>query len=109
MSTGKHKRNKGVVGEREVKSVFAAHRWTMRGLEGQGDHIAIRVRHLGNQVETITLHVECKRQEQLRLPLWLRQAAEEAPPSTTPVVCFRQNRGRWYAALPLDELLELVG
>jgi len=109
----KTERDKGLRGELEIKHVFAAHGWTMRGLEGQGDHIALRaVVHEQNGypvAKTLALHVECKRQERLALPAWLRQAEEEAPDATVPVVVFRQNREQWYVALSLADFLELVG
>lgn len=53
-------------------------------------------------------HLEVKRHETLRLPAWLRQAQLDAPDGAVPVVCFRQNRGDWYAALPLRDLARLV-
>lgn len=105
----KRERDKGLVGEREVKHIFTEHDWQIRGLDGQGDNIAIKLWWGGTSKPRAVLHIETKRQETLRLPAWLRQAAEEAPPGTKPVVCFRQNRGQWYAALPLDDLLDLVG
>lgn len=52
-------------------------------------------------------HVEVKRHETLRLPQWLRQAADECG-DAVPVVAFRQNRGEWYAALPLRDLARLL-
>lgn len=55
-----------------------------------------------------TLHSEVKRAERLKLPEWLRQAADEAAPGTVPVVAFRRNKGEWYAALPLAALVELA-
>jgi len=104
----KRERDKGLLGEREVKVIFRAHGWTMRGLEGQGDHIAFKYTE-PQPARQHSLHVECKRQERLALPTWLRQAEEEAPGGTVPVVVFRQNRGEWYVALSLAEFLELVG
>jgi len=101
-------RQKGLVGEREIKHVFASHRWTTRGLEGEGDHIALKYTE-PQPARQRALHVECKRQERLALPAWLRQAEEEAPTGTVPVVCFRQNRGQWYVCLSLADFLELVG
>jgi len=101
----KVERDKGIRGEREVKHVFASRGWTMRGLEGQGDHIALKKTPIGY----VSLHLEAKRQERLALPAWLRQASEEAPDGTVPVVCFRQSRGKWYVALALDDFLELIG
>jgi Holliday junction resolvase len=38
----------------------------------------------------------------------LEATGDEAPQGTVPVVAFRQNRGEWYAALPLESLAELV-
>lgn len=53
------------------------------------------------------VHLECKRQERLAIPAWLRQAESEADPTEIPVVVWRQNRGKWYGAIELDELLAL--
>lgn len=74
----------------------------MRGLEGGGDHFCV-------QDGGAMLHIEAKRQERLRLPEWIAQARDEAPPGVPPVVVFRQNRGEWYAVLTLTDLLELIG
>ena len=104
----KRERDKGLLGEREIKHVFGSRGWTMRGLEGLGDHIATKTR-VWRHRRDLALHVECKRQERLALPAWLRQAEQEAPDGTVPVVCFRQNREQWYVALSLADLLELVG
>jgi Holliday junction resolvase len=95
-------RRKGIAGEREVARVFQAAGLAVRGLEGAGDHLVICA-------NGVTLHSEVKRAERLKLPEWLRQAAAEAPQGTVPVVSFRQNRGEWYAALPLAALAELLG
>jgi Holliday junction resolvase len=106
-------RRKGLTGEREAADVFEANGWEVRGLESSGDWLTFRpprvvgltyARNVGT-----TLHVEVKRQERLRLPEWLAQAKAEAPEGVPPVVVFRQSRGEWYAALPLTELLGLVG
>ena len=95
-------RRKGVKGEGEVAAIWLAAGFGVRRLEGQGDHIVL----LGNGR---MIHSEVKRQERLQLPIWLRQAKAEAPGGTVPVVAFRQNRGEWYAALPLADLITLVG
>jgi hypothetical protein len=93
-------RTKGVNGEREVAAVWKAHGLEVRGLEGSGDHLVM--------ARPYPIHSEVKRQERLRLPEWLAQAAKEAPAGTVPVVSFRQSRGKWYAALLLEDLAELV-
>lgn len=102
-------RRKGVAGEREVADKFRAADFTVRGLEGQGDWLAMRRIDYPGNGHYITLHLEIKRQERVRLPEWLEQARAEAPPDVPPVVVFRQSRGQWIAALPLDDLLELIG
>lgn len=94
-------RTKGLVGEREVAAAWQAAGFDVRSLEGAGDHLVIAA-------DGLTIHSEVKRQERVRLPEWLAQARVEAPLGTIPVVTFRQNRGAWYAALPLADLVALV-
>jgi len=109
----KRERDKGLRGELEVKHLFEDHRWSMRGLEGEGDHIATKWRMINGLIDpnapALVVHVEVKRQERLALPAWLRQAEGEAPDGTVPVVCFRQSRSKWYVAVELEKLLELIG
>lgn len=104
-------RDKGLKGEREVAELFGQAGWNVRGLESSGDWLAINGYVFGRErvAGDTTLHIEVKRQETLRLPLWLAQAKAEAPDGVAPVVTFRQNRGEWYAALPLADLLRLIG
>lgn len=85
-------RRKGLRAEAEVRAIYEAFGYTVRGLEGGGDHLA-----LGHGV---TIHSEVKRQEVLRLPLWCRQARDEAAAEAIPVVAYRQNRGEWQALAP---------
>lgn len=93
-------RRKGLKGEREVADRFTDAGWQLRGLEGSGDWLALRAPDC--------LHLEVKRQERLKVPEWLKQAALECPTGVPPVVCFRQNQGEWYAALRLDDLIGLL-
>lgn len=109
-------RAKGVRGEREVAKRFEDAGWTVRGLEGGGDHFVTSSGGMppegfthASGCKPVMLHIEAKRQERLRLPEWLEQAASEAPPGLTPVVVFRQSRRGWYACLPLDDLLGMLG
>ncbi len=96
-------RRKGVLGEQEVARAFRAVGFDCDRVPNSG---GLRVK--GDLAGSVPAHVEVKRQEVLRLPLWLRQARDEAPPGVTPVVAFRQSRGEWYAALPLDHLAALM-
>lgn len=94
-------RRKGLDGERELADRFIAAGWDVRGLESSGDWLAMR--------NGDTLHLEAKRQERLEVPKWIRQARDESPAGVPPLVCFRQNRGEWYVALTLADLLRLLG
>jgi Holliday junction resolvase len=106
---GASSRTKGVKGEREVARIWQAAGFDVRGLENQGDQLVVPGVGLDRWTnQSVTMHIEVKRQERVQLPIWLRQAAAEAPQGTLPVVCFRQNRTDWYAALPLAALVELV-
>lgn len=102
--SGAGSRRKGLVGEREVAERFRAAGFGVRGLESSGDWLCIDP----GPRRLPPLHLEVKRQEKLRVPEWLRQAAAEAPAGAVPIVAFRQNRGHWYVGLELDYLLELL-
>ena len=104
-------RDKGLKGEHEAAGLFVQAGWVLRGLESSGDWLAVNGYGFGRErvAGDTTLHLEIKRQEVLRVPLWLRQARDEAPPGVPPVLVFRQNRGEWYACLPLADLLTLIG
>lgn len=95
-------RAKGVRGEQEVASVLRAFGLPCdRTVQNSGFYVR------GDLTGVDGYHVEVKRQETLRLPLWMRQAQEEAG-DAVPVVTWRQNRGEWYAALPLRDLARLL-
>lgn len=96
---GKASRTKGLTGELEVRRIYEAAGLTVRGLEGSGDHVV-----LGGRVQ---LHSESKRQERWKVPEWIRQAEAECG-GLVPVVACRRNRGRWWAVLPLDDLVRLL-
>jgi Holliday junction resolvase len=104
VSTGSHKRRKGLVGEREASKILQEHGFEVRGLEGGGDHIASR----GEPGQTLVLHVEIKRQERTRIPEWIRQVVQETPAGMVPLLCFRQNGEQWYAVMPLQTMLGLL-
>lgn len=94
--SGKERR-KGVAGEREVAALFREHGFTVRGLEGRGDWLAIGNGHL--------INVETKRQEVARPWAWQEQALADAVPDSLPLVAFRRSRSRWWGMSPLDGLL----
>lgn len=96
-------RRKGAAGEREVAAVLRAHGLPVDRTARQS---GMTVR--GDLTGVPGYHFEVKRQETLRLPLWLSQAEDDAPANAVPVVVFRRNRSEWYATLPLDDLAKLL-
>jgi hypothetical protein len=95
---GRMRRNKGLRGEREAKLKFAKAGYSVRNLDGKGDH-RVHGHPLGD------LHLEVKRQELLDIMRWMRQAEREAEDGTIPIVVFRRSREPWYVVLPLDDFL----
>lgn len=96
----KAQRDKGLRGELEVKHAFALAAFAVRGLEGLGDWLAMK--------PGVTLHVETKRRETIRIEEWCRQAEAEAPQGVPAVVCWRRSRQPWRATMLLDDLLVLL-
>lgn len=97
----KASRDKGLSGEREVRHEFEAAGFPVRGLEGLGDQLVVCP-------TGVTLHVEVKRAETLKLPAWTRQAETEAPAGTVPMVIYRRNREPWRVSLRLADLIALL-
>ena len=97
----KAQRDKGVRGEREVRQRFELSGFEPRGLEDTGDHLVVCSGGL-------TLHIESKRQEVIRIGEWSRQAEAEAPQGTMPIVAYRRSREPWRVSMRLDDFLLLL-
>jgi hypothetical protein len=105
-------RAKGLAGEAEVRAIYEAAGFAVRGLEGTGDHLAMTGGQLnigldGAVVVTrppLVIHSECKRQETAKVWQWWKQAEAEAPPGSLPIVAFRRNRSPWLALASLEHL-----
>jgi hypothetical protein len=61
-----------------------------------------------DMVNTPGVHWQCKWVESLNIWKALNQAITEADPKDIPVVAFKRNGTRWFAALELDELIPLL-
>jgi len=95
-------RDKGARGEREVATILRAHNLpAVRTPNSGGLHVR------GDLTGVPGFHFEVKRQETLRLPLWLAQARAECG-DAVPVVAHRTNLSAWYATMPLADLAELL-
>lgn len=97
----KKSRDKGLLGELQVRHVFEEAGFPVRGLEGLGDQLVV----CG---DAVTLHVEVKRAEHLRMSEWSKQAESEAPPGVVPLVVYRRNREPWRVSILLDDLIALL-
>ena len=90
-------RRKGQDGEREVAALWQRYGFTVRGLEGGGDHLVIG----GNG---FTIHSEVKRRETINVWEHWKQATSECPPGAMPVLHIRRNHMSWLAVTWLDDL-----
>jgi hypothetical protein len=97
-------RSKGNRGEREVIDILqrfgwrAARRNFQSGGQGGGDIIN------GPQ----DTYLEVRHRETWRIPAWLEEVEAKRRPTDLGVLIFRRNRSPWYAAVPLEALLELL-
>lgn len=97
--SGKGRRNKGLVGEREVAHLFRNAGFEVKNLDGGGDHLVV----IG-----VPLHLEIKRQETIKIEMWSRQAEAEAAEHCIPIVVYRRSNQPWRASLPLANLLQIL-
>lgn len=103
---GRASRNKGKRGERELAAVLEkilgiSFRRTQQfaGADGTSD---VKCNELD-----LGLHIECKRQERIKIYDYLKQAKEDAENGDVPVVCFRTNNKPWVIAFELEYLMGL--
>jgi hypothetical protein len=104
IARGRSARAKGGAGEREVVEILRAHGWPRArrnfgsGSQGGGDLLE----------GPVDVSWEIKRCETVRIWQWLTQLLAAARPTDLPVLVFRRNRSRWWAAVPLEDLLALL-
>ncbi len=96
-------RSKGNRAELEIVNLLKAHGWTgarrnwQSGGQGGGDILGVPA-----------VSIEVKHREALNIWAALDQCQQDASPTDLPLLCFRRNRTGWYAAVPLEDLLELL-
>ncbi len=98
MSSARNTRAKGTAFEREVAQTFEQAGFQVRGLESGGDHFAVAL-------DGTTIHLECKRQERLKLSEWLRQQDGDCPAGMRRGLVFRQSRQPAYVVEPLSQFV----
>lgn len=104
LDVAKASRDKGARGEREVRDAFRKHGFDVDRVPNSGG-LRIRGDLYGNIPR---LHIEVKRAERWDVPAWIKQAESDAFDHQTPIVCMRRNASRWYAVLPLVDLVPLL-
>ena len=98
-------RAKGARGELEVVHLLHEHGWPDAKRTSDGRAQVER----GDIADgPLDVHFEVRRRETLNIWACLAKAEAEARDGDAPVVAFRRSRSPWYAALPLDILLELL-
>lgn len=96
-------RRKGARGEGEVAAIFRRHGFDCDRTPNSGG-----LRFKGDLAGDAPLHVEVKRQETLRLPLWTRQAQLDAGAGARWAVAYRASAQPWLAVVPLEQLVRLL-
>ena len=56
----------------------------------------------------ILFDIEAKNQEKLQVPAALRQASDNAAPGRIPLLVFKKNNGKVYAALEFEHFVKLL-
>lgn len=98
-------RAKGARGELEVVHLLRTHGWTDAKRTSDGRAQVER----GDIADgPLDVHLEVRRRETVNIWACLAKAEAEARTGDTPVVAFRRSRSDWYAALPLEALLDLL-
>lgn len=100
-------KQKGSAGERELLHLLEAHgipaHRNFQQFVGGVDNPDIDAEVCG-----IPLHVECKRQERLRLSEAMAQAVRDANGNALPIVAHRSNRQPWLVTARLEDVLQLL-
>lgn len=100
---GRASREKGRRGEQEVARLLRDAGFPVDRVPNSG---GLRVK--GDLTGLQGFHLEVKRAERANIWAWLEQAGSEAADGDTPLLVFRRSRSGWHAALPLEDLIELL-
>ena len=100
---GTASRQKGVRGERELIAVLQEKGFkAKRGLQFRGGVDAPDV-----VCTTLPFHLEVKRQERMRMELWMKQAREDAAVyGKVAAVFHKANNKRWTVTFDLEDFLD---
>lgn len=97
---GRSARNKGLNGERELVNILK---------DQLGDVVQEIKRNLeqtrtsGADILIENYVIEVKRQENISVIKWYKQASDSCKAGQIPLVAFRKNGGRWYVTMALED------
>lgn len=94
MNKQKASKAKGKRGEKQVAQILVE-----AGFEAKPGHYPEP-----DVVSNFPYRIEVKDQSRLRLKEWIEQALDDGGK----IVIFKQKRGTWYAAIPFQELIEII-
>lgn len=95
-------REKGAAAERELARALRALGYeARRGQQYQGSPWSPDVTGLPG------IHIECKRQEQIRIYDWMAQSISDSAEDEIPTVIFRKNRTKWMVCLSLEDFITI--
>jgi hypothetical protein len=87
--------------ELAVRRAYEAAGFTVRGLEGEGDHLCFGRNGL-------VIGSEAKNQQRLKVPEWWRQTTTDAPDGAVPVLTMKLPGGEMVSMVRTSQLLELL-
>jgi Holliday junction resolvase len=101
---GRMSRTKGASGEREICRVLRDAGWpeAARTSDGRSQH------GRGDIAGVPGVVFEIRRTEKLNIWQAIDDVQRQAADGELPVVVFRRNRSGWWAAIPLERLVELL-
>lgn len=102
MSKGRHARNKGASGERELADILSA------ALGVKVKRKLGQAREGGDDMQVEHFRIEAKRREAINIHAWCQQVEAVAKQGEVPVVMFRRNRDAWRVCLLLDDFIPMM-
>ena len=100
-SRGSGAKAKGASAEREVAKILQEH--------GYDSHRGMVCYHEPDIVGGVPgLHLEVKRQEQVRLTDWMAQSDAQKRAGEIPTVVHRKNREEWLITMKFEDFLEFI-
>ena len=102
---GRASRVKGQVAEREVAKIISE---TLGIPMLRRTPLSGGMDWKGDVVGWDGYHVEVKRQERLSIPAWIKQAEDDCPPGSVPLVIYRQSHQPWRVVITLNDLLTII-